>query len=249
MALLRHDDVVPVPIRIIQRDTACLNSIETVIGRDRDLELEGMAYDVRSLQDAEIAIVNLEDLTSYDLARLQLLGAPPGVALISTSHSPEKLASVRSKSVALLQEPLSAVELSDALGAAKDVVLLRRMESLTSLMAAYKAEETDTPAVAVSAQLPPAEDIEWIEADGNYVNVHTTDGFHRLRMTMTEVEKKFTDTSIVRGHRKWFVNTAKIEGVQFESAGGVRLSLTCGKDLIAGRFYRQTLRQRLRDIT
>src|SRR3569832_1492610 len=134
---MSQSGLVPVTVRIIEHDSVRLSVIEAVIQSDPDLLLYGRAEDIRSLHDAEIAIVNLDYLASYDVTRAQMLGAPPGVELIATSRAPQCLESVRAKAVAVIPEPLSAIDLTEALETAKIRVLLQRMESLTSLMAAY----------------------------------------------------------------------------------------------------------------
>ena len=237
----------PAPVRIIERDPASLSSITAAIHLDRDLVLHGSAEEIRSLQDAEIAIVNLDDLAAYDVTRLQLLGAPPGVELIACSRSSEKLETVRGKAIALLFEPLSADDVTAALGTAKVRVLLQRMESLTTLMEAYKTSDSVAAPIGISSPLPPTGDIEWIEADGNYVNVHTTADCHSLRMTMVQLEAESRGGPLVRGNRKWLVNLDKISNVYFDIAGGIALTLNSGKELTVGRTYRDSMRHCLRN--
>ena len=235
----------PVPVRIIEHDPLSLSAIEAAIQSDPDLVLYGAAEDIRSLHDAEIAIVNLDELASYDLTRAQMLGAPPGVEMIVASRHPQLRETVRPKAVALLAEPLTAIDLTEALETAKIRVLLQRMESLTSLMEAYT---TADPPAAERSLFPRADVIEWIEANGNYVNVHSADGPKTLRMTMAQAEAELRDSPVVRGNRKWLVNVDKIARVHFDVSGGVQLALENGKELTVGRTYRESMRQRLRKL-
>jgi len=245
--ILRHTGDVPVPVRIIERDPVSLSAIEAAIASDPDLILYGTAEDIRSLHDAEIAIVNLDDLASYDVTRAQMLGAPPGVELVVASRRPQLLESVRPKAVALLAEPLSTIELVEALETAKIRVLLQRMESLTTLMEAYTTADMGEGA-SEQTLLPPATRIEWIEANGNYVNVHSAEGSRTVRMTMAQAEADLRDSCVVRGNRKWLVNVEKIAAVHFDLSGGVQLTLQNGIELTVGRTYRESMRERLRNL-
>lgn len=239
----------PIQVCAIEHDPSNSDLIHDAIEADRDLCFEAALDEVRALRDKDIAIVNLADLTSHDLARVQLLGVPPGVVLICVSSSAGLLESVRSKSAAVLQEPLSRRELSRALGIAKDVLLVQRMESLSALLQAYSRVEDAAESVTGLAGLPAAENIEWIESDGNYVKIHTSEGCEVLRMTMAQIEMEFRHTQIVRGHRKWLVNLARVSSVHFDMAGSLHLALDGGVDLVVGRTYRETIRERLRTVS
>ncbi len=233
----------PIPVRVLEADPVALDVIRTAVGHDRDLSFDGVVADVRSLASAEIAIVNLDQLAPYDSERVHLIGAPPGVVMISASANPDRLEAVRSKSVALLFEPAAVLEIERALAAAKQVVLADRMESLSTLLTAYRAAESREE--RNSFDLPRAEVIQWIEADGNYIKIHADDGCRTLRMTMLQAEHEFRDSDIVRIHRKWLVNLGRVSKIRSGHDGTTHIAFPSGAELTIGRAYRAAVRQRL----
>lgn len=230
-------------VRILDRESNNLSVVRSAISRDPDLELDATVADVRSLAGCEIGIVNMDALSPSDLERMRLLGAPPGVTLISVSTNADRLEIVRPKSIALLSAPSTAADTIRALAAAKDVVLVARMESLSSLLTAYRSDNEDSTTSA--REIPRAEAIDWIESDGNYIKIHADDGCHTLRMTMLQAEEAFRDTPVMRVHRKWLVNTSRICDIRGESDGAMHIVLASGQELAVGRAYRSAIRRHL----
>lgn len=241
VAFAQHTRV-PVLVRIIERDRTTIETIRAAIQRDRDLVFDEIVNDVGSLGESEIGIADLNYLTTSDRERLRLIGAPPGVVLVSVSDNAEALDAVRARSAAVILAPVTASAISAALERAKTMVLAARFESLSSLLSAYCS--ADRPADSGS-DMPFADEIEWIESDGNYIRIHADDGTHTLRMTMVQAEEKFYDTDIVRAHRKWLVNLSRIAQVQSDLDGTMRLRMSSGAKLGVGRAYRSAVRQRL----
>jgi DNA-binding LytR/AlgR family response regulator len=56
----------------------------------------------------------------------------------------------------------------------------------------------------------PAEDVAWISAAGDYVELHTRDATHLLRETMNSLGQKLDPTSFARIHRSKIINLARI---------------------------------------
>jgi LytTr DNA-binding domain len=86
-------------------------------------------------------------------------------------------------------------------------------------------------------------DIDWIDAAGNYVELHVGEHTYMLRGTM----KHFTDTlaphGFVRIHRSTIVNRARIERVVPIDNGDQTLVLIDGQHFRASRRYRSQLQQ------
>jgi DNA-binding LytR/AlgR family response regulator len=234
---------VPVLVRIIERDRIAIETIRAAVQRDRDLLFGEVVADVRSLAEAEIGIVNVSHLSSSDKERVRLIGAPPGVVLISVSDNRQALETIGTRSAVPVLAPVTANAISEALEQAKTMVLASRFESLSSLLAAYCS--ADRQARSASGEVPNADEIEWIEADGNYIRIHADGGTHTVRMTMVQAEEKFYDSDIARVHRKWLVNLSRIAEVRSDAAGATSLKMSSGTQFAVGRAYRSAVRQRL----
>ena len=63
------------------------------------------------------------------------------------------------------------------------------------------------------------EEVRWVEADGDYVRIHTRDGSYLLRETMGAMEARFSGEPMVRIHRSTLVRADAISGFEARSSG------------------------------
>lgn len=89
-----------------------------------------------------------------------------------------------------------------------------------------------------------APDIDWIEASGNYVTLHTGKECHMLRTTMNALEPKLDPQQFVRIHRSAMVNLDRVREMQPWFRGEQVLVLRDGTRLSVGRAFREKLLQR-----
>lgn len=85
------------------------------------------------------------------------------------------------------------------------------------------------------------EEIDWIEAAGNYVRVHVGKETHLLRETMNAIAKKLDSALFIRIHRSTFVNVEKIKELQPWFHGEYVVILRDGTQLTMSRSYRSNL--------
>ncbi len=93
--------------------------------------------------------------------------------------------------------------------------------------------------------LVKVEDIDWIEAAGNYVNLNVGSRAYPLRETMTGIEEKLMASGFVRVHRSAIVNLDRVaEIVPFETGDG-EARLRSNVRVPVSRRYRKILRDQL----
>ncbi|MGE0640750.1 MAG: LytR/AlgR family response regulator transcription factor [Thermoanaerobaculia bacterium] len=85
----------------------------------------------------------------------------------------------------------------------------------------------------------PTEEVDWIEAEGNYVRVHRGETSHLLRETMKRLELVLDPSQFARVHRSAFVRLDRVREIVRTSSGGLHLELTCGERLALSRNYRR----------
>jgi two-component system LytT family response regulator len=85
------------------------------------------------------------------------------------------------------------------------------------------------------------DEIDWIEAAGNYVRLHTGNDTHLLRETMGAIQKKLDPNQFIRIHRSTFVNMEKIKELQPWFHGEYVVILRDGTQLTMSRSYRNNL--------
>ncbi len=89
------------------------------------------------------------------------------------------------------------------------------------------------------------DDIDWIEAAGNYVRLHLGDDSHLFRETMNNMEGRLDAHRFVRIHRSRIVNTDRIKELQPWFNGEYVVVLQNGARLTLSRGYREKLQERL----
>lgn len=88
-------------------------------------------------------------------------------------------------------------------------------------------------------------DIEWLEAAGNYVNLHVGGRVYPLRATMTGIERRLDSARFVRVHRSYMVNLDRVKEIEPLETGDARMLLASGTRVPLSRRYRAALRQTL----
>lgn len=92
--------------------------------------------------------------------------------------------------------------------------------------------------------LVAARDIEWLEAEGNYVNLHVKGQLYPLRSTMAAIEPRLDPSRFQRVHRSYIVNLDQLAEIEPLDTGDARLRLRDGTQLPCSRTYRPALRAR-----
>jgi hypothetical protein len=88
-------------------------------------------------------------------------------------------------------------------------------------------------------------DLEWLEASGNYVNLHVGKRSYPLRNTMTGIEQQLDPACFSRVHRSCIVNLDQISEIEPLETGDARIRLKSGAILPCSRRFRAALRERL----
>ena len=86
------------------------------------------------------------------------------------------------------------------------------------------------------------EDIEWIDAAGDYMCVHAGGEIHIMRTTMKKQEQQLDSDILQRIHRSTIVNVNHIKEMQAHINGEYFLTLKCGHTLKMSRTYKEKLR-------
>ena len=90
-----------------------------------------------------------------------------------------------------------------------------------------------------------ADEIDWVEAAGNYVKLHVGEETHLIRETMTAIESQLDPEVFFRIHRCHIVNIERVRELQPWFNGEYVICLTGGARLTLSRSYRERFQQRL----
>ena len=93
--------------------------------------------------------------------------------------------------------------------------------------------------------LVAANDIEWLQAASNYVNLHVRGRDYPLRSTMAALEPRLDPSRFVRVHRSYMVNLDCLAEIEPLDSGDARLRMRDGSAVPCSRRYRPALRGRV----
>jgi two-component system LytT family response regulator len=89
-------------------------------------------------------------------------------------------------------------------------------------------------------------DIDWIEADGNYLRLVTGDTSHLIRETMKGVEERLDPAQFVRVHRSAIVAIDRIKSIEAREHGDYTVTMASGARLESSRGYSDRIRALIR---
>ena len=250
-------------------------SIRTLIVDDEPLAREGVALALAQERDIEIvgscedgpsavrAIRNLNpDLVFLDIkmpgldgfAVIGEIGAdkmPPVIFL--TAYEEHALRAFRVNAIDYLLKPIDAVELRKSVERARH--RLKSSDTWRGELRALVAELTherataDTERILVRTSgrvhvLDPNE-IDWVEAAGDYVTIHAAGKSHLVRDSLRNVEARLATHGFRRIHRSTVVKLDCIRELVAKDSGDHDVVLHDGTVLRLSRSYRDALYEAL----
>jgi two-component system, LytTR family, response regulator len=86
------------------------------------------------------------------------------------------------------------------------------------------------------------EDVDWIRAAENYVELHVAQASHLIHVAMNTLEKSLDPETFARIHRSLIVNLRRVTEIQPASHGEYVLRLQSGVRLQSGRTYHEKIK-------
>ncbi|MCF2855872.1 LytTR family transcriptional regulator [Pseudoalteromonas sp. SMS1] len=86
------------------------------------------------------------------------------------------------------------------------------------------------------------EDIHFVQACGNYLEIQTATTVHLVRLTLKELESMLDDVRFLRCHRSYLVNLNKVESLKNYRSGHGEVRLTSGEAVPVSKSKRSKMR-------
>ena len=90
------------------------------------------------------------------------------------------------------------------------------------------------------------QDIEWLEACGNYVNLHSKGRIYPLRATLSKTMEQLAAQGFSRIHRSFAVNHHAVESISYQPSGDGDILLKTGQQLALSRRFKDEFRAAFR---
>jgi len=204
--------------------------------------------------------VQMPDLDGFQVVEAITGGgrASPAIVFV-TAYDQYALRAFDVHAVDYLLKPFDIARFEDALDRAIGRAMSRQPDNeqddrLRALLAEYlsrprspRVEYLDRVAVKHDGTLRiiRTTDVDWWEADGNYVRLHTAASSFLVRSTMASIEAQLDPRLFIRVHRRYVVNVDRIVEVQPWFAGDAVAVLRNGAKVRVSRTYRERLHARL----
>ncbi len=148
-----------------------------------------------------------------------------------------------------LLKPFDRERFNTALSRAKEQLRRERNGELDkrilALLEAIRAEKKYVDRLVIKnggrVSFLDADEVHWIEAEGNYVRLHVNNKSHLLRETISNLESQLDPRKFLRVHRSTIVRLDSIRELQPWFHGEYHIILHNGTKLTLSRNYREQL--------
>jgi two-component system, LytTR family, response regulator len=208
---------------------------------------------IRALRPDVIFLdVQMPEGSGFDVLReLGPEGLP--VVVFATAYDTYALRAFEANALDYLLKPFDRARFEMALHRALDQVRRLRGEVDPRLLSLFRDVEQRARSLdripirnGVRTRLIDADVIDYLEAQGNYVQLHAGKESHLVRETLGALEEKLDPRRFLRVHRSLIVNLDRIVEVESLFAGEYVLFLRDGRRLTTGRSYRARVQEALR---
>jgi two-component system LytT family response regulator len=251
---------------VVDDEPAARRGLRLLLERDPLIEIVGEA--MGGVEAAELIERQCPDLAFLDVQMpgldgfevLERVGPEQRpVTVFVTAHDDYALRAFEVNAVDYLLKPFDDARFSSALRRAKEEVRYRQMgnvdERLSQLLRYLQtarlapAENSDRILVKSSGEiffLKP-EEIDWIEAEGDYMKFHVAGKSHLMRETMARLEARLDAKRFIRIHRSTIVNLDRVRKLSPSFSGEYAVVLQDGTKLKLSRGYHERIASLLKN--
>jgi two-component system, LytTR family, response regulator len=176
------------------------------------------------------------------------------MVIFVTAYDQHAIKAFQVRALDYLLKPFDRDRFSDALQRARTQIESQTNgdlgKRLLALMKDLRRDQPKTDRLVVKSGgrlfFLRADEIDWIEAAGNYVRLHVGNQSHLLRETMNAIEARLDPERFFRIHRCRIVNVERIQEMQPWLNGEYSVVLRTGVRLTLSRGYREKLQDTLK---
>ena len=241
---------------IVEDEPLARERLRNLLETDADIEVCAECGDGRSAveqihehePDLVFLDIQMPELDGFGVLAELSMPKLPAVVFV-TAYDQFALKAFEVHAVDYLLKPFDRDRFRAALQRAKDRIGSKQAapeeSGLRALIADLRPEMKSLQKLAVKSAgrvtFVKIDDIDWVEAADNYVNVHSGTAEHLLRETMTSLSTRLPAEKFVRINRSTVVNLDRIKELQPTFHGEYCVFLNDGTKLTLSRNYRGVL--------
>jgi two-component system LytT family response regulator len=231
------------------------HGVRLLLERDSGIEIVGEA--TGGIEAADLILRLRPDLVFLDVQMVGCDGfetlrrvgpdASPVVVFV-TAYDEYALRAFEFNAVDYLLKPYDDSRFAAALDRARDLVLRKRGDAvdnrITRLIEHMEGEGRDRILLKSSGEIIflKTNEIDWIEAEGDYVKFHVAGRTHLMRGTMAALEERLDPTRFIRIHRSTIVNADRLRKLSPSFEGEYAVVLQDGTKLRLSRGYHDRIK-------
>ena len=245
---------------IVDDEPLARERLRRLLEREPDIDLVGECSDGREAvaairekaPDLVFLDVQMPELNGFEVLE-QLRRSPLPMVIFVTAYDQFALKAFEVHAVDYLLKPFDRERFQLALRRALDHVKRNQTgalnERLSALLSDLKLPPKYPDRLAIKSGgrvvFVQVDDIDWVEAADNYVELHVGAESHLHRETMADLEKMLPPEKFLRIARSTIVNVTRIKEMQPLFHGEYSVTLRDGTRLTLSRSYREKLNQLL----
>ena len=188
--------------------------------------------------DAAFLDILMPGLDGMDVARvLSVLSDPPSIVFVTASEA-HAVEAFGIGAVDYLLKPIRPERLAESVGR---IAQLRRSEGTTSPAEDLHVVQIDSGRRTIFVK---RDDVQFVEAHGDYVRLHTGDDSHLIRLPLSYLEEVWSSAGFVRVHRGFLVAIPWVRDLRVTSSSGLVAGTPAG-DVPVSRRHGRHLREQL----
>ncbi len=253
----------PLALRGLRHRLAAFAEIEIVAecanGREAVKEIKARTPDLVFLD------IQMPGLDGFGVVRA-MIGNPAPLFVFVTAYDKFAIDAFEANALDYIVKPVEEERLKDAIHRAREALkskaAVSRESQLVELLASLSDDERDRikelindPAWSEKQRYTErlsfkdgskvvvlaADEIEWIDAAGDYMCIHAAGKTHIIRETMKALQTRLDPERFQRVHRSAIVNVGKVKELHPHSNGEYFLILEGGQELKLSRSYKDVV--------
>ncbi len=253
----------PVRVAIVDDEPAARRGLRLLLERDAGIEIVGEAasgneaVELIRRERPEVAFLDLQmpEGDGFDVLQRIGPGEMPAVVFV-TAYDEHALRAFEVNAVDYLLKPYDDARFAAALQRAKDEVRRRQVETVNARLVQLldflqrtapggpvEDKAADRIMVKSSGEIffLKVNEIDWIEAEGDYMKFHVGGRSHLMRDTMARLEARLDPKQFVRIHRSTIVNIDRLQKLSPSFAGEYVVILRDGTKLRLSRGFHERI--------
>ena len=246
-------------VLIVDDEPIAREYIRDLLKEDKNIKVLGEASD--GSEAVKTALVHKPDLIFLDIQMPGMDGFEvfehlhqvfqPHIIFV-TAYDKYAIKAFDVNAIDYLLKPFERIRFKKAMDRVKDIILSGKdrdfEKRMNALVKDLQQEKKHLKRLMVKSRgriyFVRIDDIQHIEAAGNYVSLWVAGTEHLIRETLNAIEKQLDPEKFVRIHRSTIVNIEFVREIQSQSSGDYILLMRDGRKLTLSRTYKNNILNR-----